>query len=93
MSKAVKQMTREEYELESRQCRMANILATPFMNFNRIGLNSGLRQSAEGHSSFIRPLSGTPEITMQELAEFYLQVGDCIFSPKNEKVDDEQGSR
>jgi len=88
MKKPSHEMTEEEYAVWHKQIRMANILASPFHYFNHIGLNSDLGEKMKMHIEYTHQQG---DITMQDLAEFYLQVGACIFSPQkeNEEADDE----
>ena len=87
------QMTNEERLVRSKQINMANILTSVFMNFRNYGINPGLRKLVEEDHTYRWDGREYGKITMQDLAEFMLQVGGCLFSPKNEKVDDEQGGR
>ena len=93
MSKSVAEMTNDEIEVWTKQMNMANILASVFGNFRNYGLNPGLRKLIEEDPTYIWSGQNGRKITRQDLAEFMLQVAGCVFSPKNEKVDDEQGSR
>ena len=93
MSKTVAEMTNDKKEVWSKQMNMSNIMASVFMNFRNYGLNPGLRKLVEEDPAYRWDGRDYGKITMQYLAEFMLQVSGCIFSPKNEEVDNEQGSR
>lgn len=78
-----------EQELETRRLNMANILAGVFRNFSNYGLTPRLIEALEDHPASRWHGQNGGKITMQELAEFMLQVAGYIFSPKNREAGDE----
>jgi hypothetical protein len=81
----------QQEDLEWKQINMGLIMASAFTSFRQYGFSPDLRKDVERNPAYRNHVEGISKITMQDLAEFYLQVGGCIFSPqeKEQEADDE----